>query len=622
MEKQIWDIPINPKIMKQQAKQTVQELIDAIIELVTNADDSYTRLHTAQAADSKEGQIVITVKRGPGGKARYLEVSDEAEGMSLETIKTKALWYGAQTSGFSEDKPVRGFWGRGLKETIFALGEGKIESVKNGERSVVRVWWDNWENKGKAELLQHSSGPTNHNGTTISINVTEDVKCPDWEKLKQQVSQHYALRDIVRRRKIILILSNVDSSDRLRESHKWIIKPSTPQGKIRVKKKIDTPFGEAEVEIWESSEPLDYRRHDPISQGGIVVKTIGAALDISLFDFDDDPDAHYFFGQVMCPGIADLLRQGQIAFLTATRRGLDWRNAKCKEFSKIMRDILRPLVEEKKRGRGLTSLPNAGTLVAMLNQIISEELQESQGDGEGGDTYRKDITVLTIVPSSGKTPPGVPRNFTLYFPARLATATPVVNIELLGPPGFWKDLDKVSLKAHSATADLLIGEFKVSGTTLGAKTHIHCYIENFKGQQGYDATATLTIAEPGHRQHGDKPRAATGGLLKDIKYYPEKANQRSWVDEQEGVINICTAFPDVSRYNISDYRDQTVPETRKAQWLVMLAEVITDAVCRYIARKRVERGLTGTVDIDSFLAEYNRLFARYCDVVHEWVSRY
>lgn len=37
-------IPVEPRVMMQQAHGTIKQLIDALVELVTNSDDSYKRL--------------------------------------------------------------------------------------------------------------------------------------------------------------------------------------------------------------------------------------------------------------------------------------------------------------------------------------------------------------------------------------------------------------------------------------------------------------------------------------------------------------------------------------------------------------------------------------------------
>ena len=71
------DLPIDPRIIEQLAKATIKNLIDGIVELVTNSDDSYRRL--ADKGLSRNGRISIYVCREKGGICRRLMVEDFAE---------------------------------------------------------------------------------------------------------------------------------------------------------------------------------------------------------------------------------------------------------------------------------------------------------------------------------------------------------------------------------------------------------------------------------------------------------------------------------------------------------------------------------------------------------------
>ena len=120
------EIRIDARVPFQQARQSIKYLVDAAVELVTNGDDSYRRLGVEQG-----GRIDLSLQRLARGRWDYFKVSDEAEGMDSEQL-LQALRYGGSTSGFIEGRAVRGLWGRGLKETILAVGSGTIESVNNG----------------------------------------------------------------------------------------------------------------------------------------------------------------------------------------------------------------------------------------------------------------------------------------------------------------------------------------------------------------------------------------------------------------------------------------------------------------------------------------------------------
>ncbi len=103
-------IPVSPRVIRQQAQQTIRHFVDAIVELVTNSDDSCQRLE--QASQLRNGKIAISAKRYKRGEWEFLEVTDYAEGMDLERLLT-IVAYGEAESGFEAGRSVRGMFGRG-----------------------------------------------------------------------------------------------------------------------------------------------------------------------------------------------------------------------------------------------------------------------------------------------------------------------------------------------------------------------------------------------------------------------------------------------------------------------------------------------------------------------------
>ena len=120
------DLPTDSRIQIQLSYGTIRYLYDAVVELVTNSDDSYKRLE--EEGNSTKGEIKIRVRRLKGGRCDILEVIDVAEGMDKEQLK-KALKFAGEASGFEEGKSVRGLFGRGLKEATLALGKGEIYTI-------------------------------------------------------------------------------------------------------------------------------------------------------------------------------------------------------------------------------------------------------------------------------------------------------------------------------------------------------------------------------------------------------------------------------------------------------------------------------------------------------------
>ena len=146
-------IPKPSRLIKQQAEATIQSLIDAVVELVTNSDDSYIRLESEKKKHT--GQIEIYVSREKGGRVKEFYIKDFAEGMSKEDLE-KAIAYGEEVSGFIEGKSVRGLLGRGLKEAILGLGDGEIFTIKNNNINIAKIWWDSKQKKALYEICENN----------------------------------------------------------------------------------------------------------------------------------------------------------------------------------------------------------------------------------------------------------------------------------------------------------------------------------------------------------------------------------------------------------------------------------------------------------------------------------
>ena len=113
----------------QQADQAIRkDMVRALVELITNSNDSYHRLEEAGIETS--GLIIIEIQRKM--KNGILRIRDYAEGMDADTMNQAVGTYGAPTSGFLEGQSVRGLWGRGLKDSFYGLGHGTVTSIKDG----------------------------------------------------------------------------------------------------------------------------------------------------------------------------------------------------------------------------------------------------------------------------------------------------------------------------------------------------------------------------------------------------------------------------------------------------------------------------------------------------------
>ena len=107
-------IQIEERYQLQNQTLAIKDVYDAIVELVTNADDRYEVLKT-------QGCIEIEVQRQRKGRATILRVRDFADGMTSSDMDQKLARIGGRVSGF-ESVNVRGTNSRGAKD-VAALGK-------------------------------------------------------------------------------------------------------------------------------------------------------------------------------------------------------------------------------------------------------------------------------------------------------------------------------------------------------------------------------------------------------------------------------------------------------------------------------------------------------------------
>ncbi len=337
------DIPISQRVITESSQSTIKRLLDALVELVTNSDDSYRRLESRDII--RDGRIEVYVHRHRAGAVSDVVVTDWAEGMTLERI-LEVLVFAADTSGFNSGGNIRGIFGRGLKEAIFALGSGRIESVRNGALSAVAVWQDQQTHNYRWRIDKDGQDSTEPDHTRVAITVANpNINSPKWDGLTDQFRTHFALREICSDARYVRItLQDTSISRSARMLYQGSEVSSVLEKDIEVEE-----LGTVHLSIDEAMVALSYARNDPCSIAGVVVKTEDIPLDNRAFGFENDEAARYFTGSVEVPAIAQALRSGDLTILSPSRAGLDWRNSRANRLHSAIEGELRPLVVRKRR---------------------------------------------------------------------------------------------------------------------------------------------------------------------------------------------------------------------------------------------------------------------------------
>jgi len=621
------DLPIDARITLQLSYATIGYLYDAIVELVTNSDDSYKRLERDGIAD--KGEIRIRVRRVKGGKCERLEVIDFAEGMNKEKLE-KALIFAGEASGFEHGKSVRGLFGRGLKEAIIALGKGEIYSIKDDKLSIAEVWIDK---KPRRRLIEKAYTPTEEereeigitegNGTAVRIIVTNDkIKCPDLKTFLPQITNHYALRDInsATDRKVILEFESPEKHDLKMVKTISYEAPMTKEKLVDQSIKIPAYGDNIELRIYESDHKLESPYNNPFAKAGLLIKTAGAILDNQLFKYQSENGAFFFFGEVSWPNLAERLRKGE-ALLDLSRAGIEWRQEVCQVLKSEIEKIIEPFVEEKRRqlevkpprkpSEKVSKLNRA--LCSLLNRLAKEHFSETRLDtGLVGDEKIKD---LTIKPPYANLEIEKERPFSVYAPltivgigsgpyqAEVKSSNPA-HIQVLNPT--------VTLQPHRERPLLYYGNFRVLGKTDKEEATLTCTFSE------HIATANVRVAPLGKIGTRKKPKAKGGffqGIEADRGVNP---SQRVRYDESSGMIWIYVKFPGISEYFEDNLNFKS--ETSRP----MYAELIGEAFCRFIARDYVEKGEVPRIpggEVEAVTIAMNKAQAEYLHQIHDAVLR-
>src|SRR2546425_10290296 len=91
-------IDISNRYVEFNRSNAIRDVYDALVELITNCDDSYHRLFIANKRNEDGGPILIELKEQRKGQPSWLVIKDRAEGMTLEIMSRKLKRMGERTS--------------------------------------------------------------------------------------------------------------------------------------------------------------------------------------------------------------------------------------------------------------------------------------------------------------------------------------------------------------------------------------------------------------------------------------------------------------------------------------------------------------------------------------------
>ena len=574
---------------RQQADQAIKrDVIRALVELITNSDDSYRRLESR--GKEVDGRITIEVLRKR--QQSVFRVTDYGEGMDGQALDQALGVYAEETSGFTVGQPVRGYFGRGVKDAILGLGEGKV--IGTVANQVHQAWLGMQDGtahyKAQRPVSRRDTSPVN--STTVEITVTrDDVTIPRWDNIRSRLLLHFALRDILSSDSRTVVLRLLEAST-ARSAQEIQLRYQFPKGSLLEEATRTFPESDASCEIvlHRADDLLDTPREQGYNaQAGLLIKGENAIYDNTLLKFDADVNAQRFYGTVKCRYLDDLLRQDQPVLL-ATRDGLDGAHPFVRRLFGICEEFLEPFVQnEADRAR------------QKVYRAQNRELQDKLASALSrlNEIARNELTDLDIRLPSDLRDPHIPDSgfgFVPEFANVLTARRRTLSLRALTriiPEGTMATISSDNPNVNVVTPVVVIepredyewfGEAKVSveGVQVGAEAIITAECEGLTGEA---MVRIVARTEPPNGETDPQPRRR--GLFGEIRFSGE-ANPRQRVRYDHDSKDIIVA---VNHASVHPYvSDVAGTGTDTPQGQVILAELISEAFCGAIARRGVETG--------------------------------
>ena len=447
------------------------DVVRGLIELITNSDDAY---------GESRGKILIEVERRKGPKGPWkLTVRDRAKGMRSNFMEEALLKLGRRTSGFEKGEKVRGNRGRGAKD-LAAFGPVTFESIRDDHYSKLRIdptgAWALYPEHKVTEEDRSRLGIPRGNGTVVTVDAGANVRCPQYGKLKERLSRHNQLRDILSddSREVILHEVGKGTKDVLRYQY-----PSLPSVFANGLQVAGYPGAIAHVKIYRSSERFDDPPSDPCRPGGLLIKGRRAVYESTLFGLEDNPHAGWFVGEVRCEYIDTLADDYDTRFIAGetaeesnpfqiikrSRDGLHHAHPFFERLGAAVEIPLAALVEQEERKASNSSNSENPRMRRVLDELgrdlarlIDEDFSEI--DDEGLPPSDIGMTYVEFIPPNPILYMNEDKTVTIRVRKDLAEKIAKVSAD---PEGVVEILDSsdIELSRHRRRDELLTGQVRL-----------------------------------------------------------------------------------------------------------------------------------------------------------------
>lgn len=365
-------LTISDRYMTRQFRRNIKgDLIRAIVELLTNAFESYRRIEEREKIQLKKKITLILKNPKDKSKKKELIVIDNAEGMDENSLY-EIIEYGKATSGILEGMPTRGYFGIGLKDSCYALGFGEIFTKKNHNWNYVKFFLNDKNEafvKGpisyKPTVLEETIEiPENKNGTKVIINISKKISIPRYTTLKNDLLNNVCLRDIFTDENSEIFLRYGTHKEKLTWKQEW------ENVETLIDSKAYITYNDEKIpiyiKIFKANTDLNWTNHLN-SERGLIIRSLNAIHEITLFNRHSHMSLRNINGVVTIPFLDELLKREE-EIITQSRDGIEWKHP----FTILLQELL----------------------IEILERIDIEEQRKKHSDSDLDDLTRKTLRDL------------------------------------------------------------------------------------------------------------------------------------------------------------------------------------------------------------------------------------
>ena len=471
----------------------IRDVFDALVEFITNSDDSYHRLYEKKKRSEDGGPILIEICAQRKGEPSLVIVHDRAEGMTLQEMITNFGDVGTRTSKSGD----RGFMGRGAKDCT-ALGKMRIESIKDDkyykcELTTRPQLIPQVDKNSATKDLRETLGIEKGNGTVIALEITTAHKIPRVDTIVRDLPWHFAIRDILSEHSANKVLIKNINNPKMKPEK---IVYRHPEGELVCDEKFvihGYQEANAKIKIWKRSEPFDDPADKSFRRSGIIIKGKRAIHECSLLypGFEKDQYALKYFGRLECDYIDKLLEEYDERLISGEshpaenptllidpnrQTGLIKEHPFTKALFQIPSERLKALIDKDKEQcrSGQTEFVSKETkdrlneLAKAASKFLTQQVEDLEeltaGDDVDDNFFRK--KGVLIFPTYLRVGIGEIRPLTFYV-NRYLFDKEGVEIKAVSDNTAISVLDSpFKLRTHPKKNDRLIGTFRVRGESI------------------------------------------------------------------------------------------------------------------------------------------------------------